>query len=94
MTLAEVAGEISRRLNGIFLRDTSGRRPVAGELTPFQSDPHWKDLVLFHEYFHGDTGSGVGANHQTGWTGLVAKLLTQSGEAGSPRERASSKAAS
>jgi len=94
LTLAEVAGEISRRLNGIFLRDASGRRPVAGELTPFQSDPHWKDLVLFHEYFHGDTGSGVGANHQTGWTGLVAKLLTQSGEAGSPRERASSKAAS
>ena len=94
MTLAEVAREISRRLNGIFLRDASGRRPVAGELTPFQSDPHWKDLVLFHEYFHGDTGAGVGANHQTGWTGLVAKLLTQSGEAGSPRERASSKTAS
>jgi hypothetical protein len=91
LTLAEVAGEISRRLNGIFLRDTSGRRPVAGSLEPFQSDPHWKDLVLFHEYFHGDTGSGVGANHQTGWTGLVAKLLTQSGEA---RERASTKAAS
>jgi hypothetical protein len=81
LTLAEVAGEISRRLNGIFLRDTSGRRPVAGNLEPFQSDPHWKDLVLFHEYFHGDTGAGAGANHQTGWTGLVAKLLTQSGEA-------------
>jgi Glycosyl hydrolase family 63 C-terminal domain len=79
-SLAEVAGEISRRLNGIFLRDQSGRRPVAGNLEPFQSDPHWKDLVLFHEYFHGDTGAGVGANHQTGWTGLVAKLLTQSGE--------------
>ncbi len=91
LTLTEVAGEVSRRLNGIFLRDASGRRPVAGNLEPFQSDPHWKDLVLFHEYFHGDTGSGVGANHQTGWTGLVAKLLTQSGEA---RERASSKAAS
>src|SRR5262249_34125044 len=70
LTLAEVAGEISRRLNAIFLRDASGRRPVAGDLELFQSDPHWKELVLFHEYFHGDTGSGVGANHQTGWTGL------------------------
>src|SRR5436309_196577 len=80
-TLAEVAGEISRRLNRIFLRGEDGRRPVAGNLEIFQNDPHWNDLVLFHEYFHGDTGSGVGANHQTGWTGLVAKLLTQSGEA-------------
>jgi Glycosyl hydrolase family 63 C-terminal domain len=80
-TLAEVAGEISRRLNRIFLRGEDGRRPVAGNLEIFQNDPHWGDLVLFHEYFHGDTGSGIGANHQTGWTGLVAKLLTQSGEA-------------
>jgi hypothetical protein len=80
-TLAEVAGEISRRLNRIFLRGEDGRRPVAGNLEIFQNDPHWNDLVLFHEYFHGDTGSGVGASHQTGWTGLVAKLLTQSGEA-------------
>jgi len=88
LTLAEVAEQISRRLNAIFLRDTSGRRPVAGSLEPFQSDPHWKDLLLFYEYFHGDTGSGVGANHQTGWTGLVAKLLTQSGEAAATRERA------
>src|SRR6266705_481097 len=79
-TLAEVAGEISRRLNRIFLRGEDGRRPVAGNLEIFQNDPHWNDLLLFHEYFHGDTGSGVGANHQTGWTGLVAKLLTQSGE--------------
>jgi len=93
LTLAEVAGEISRRLNGIFLRDTSGRRPVAGSLEPFQSDPHWKDLVLFHEYFHGDTGAGVGANHQTGWTGLVAKLLTQSGEAGVSTDKAAASAA-
>ena len=93
MSLAEVAGEISRRLNGIFLRDASGHRPVAGELHPFQSDPHWKDLVLFHEYFHGDTGAGVGANHQTGWTGLVAKLLTQSGEAGSAADRVAARAA-
>ena len=80
-TLSEVAGEISRRVNRIFLRGEDGRRPVAGNLEIFQKDPHWNDLVLFHEYFHGDTGSGVGANHQTGWTGLVAKLLTQSGEA-------------
>ncbi|HYL14578.1 MAG TPA: glucosidase [Terriglobales bacterium] len=93
MTLAEIAGEISRRLNGIFLRNASGHRPVAGELDPFQSDPHWKDLVLFHEYFHGDTGAGVGANHQTGWTGLVAKLLTQSGEAASAADRVAARAA-
>jgi hypothetical protein len=79
-TLTEVAGEISRRLGKIFLRGEDGRRPVAGNLEIFQSDPHWNNLVLFHEYFHGDNGSGVGANHQTGWTGLVAKLLTQSGE--------------
>jgi len=82
LTLAEVAAEISRRLNRIFLRGDDARRPVAGGLELFQTDPHWKDLVLFHEYFHGDTGSGVGANHQTGWTALVAKLLTQSGESG------------
>jgi len=80
LTLAEVSTEISRRLNRIFLRGDEARRPVAGGLQPFQNDPHWKDLVLFHEYFHGDTGAGVGANHQTGWTALVAKLLTQSGE--------------
>jgi len=92
-TLAEVAGEISRRLNGIFLRDQSGRRPVAGNLEPFQSDPNWMDLVLFHEYFHGDTGSGVGANHQTGWTGLVAKLLTQSGESRSTEDDVRAKSA-
>ncbi|HEY6904977.1 MAG TPA: hypothetical protein VI216_11765 [Candidatus Acidoferrales bacterium] len=80
LNLADVAGEISRRLNRIFLRGESGRRPVAGDLEVFQSDPHWRDLVLFHEYFHGDSGAGVGANHQTGWTALVAKLLAQSGE--------------
>jgi len=79
-TLWEVAGEISRRLNRIFLRDAAGRRPVYGGIEKFQIDPHWRDLVLFHEYFHGDTGVGVGASHQTGWTGLVAKMLQQSGE--------------
>ncbi len=80
MTLWEVSEELSRRLNRIFLRDSNGRRPVHGGQEKFQSDPHWRDLLLFYEYFHGDTGSGVGAGHQTGWTGLVAKLLQQSGE--------------
>jgi Glycosyl hydrolase family 63 C-terminal domain len=78
--LWEVAAEISRRLVHIFVRGKDGRRPVAGGLEVFQSDPHWKDLILFHEYFHGDNGAGIGANHQTGWTGLVAKLIEQSGE--------------
>ncbi len=78
-TLWEVAAELSRRLNRIFLRDASGRRPVYGEAERFQQDPHWRDLILFYEYFHGDTGAGLGASHQTGWTALVAKLLQQSG---------------
>jgi hypothetical protein len=78
--LWQVAAEISRRLVHIFIRGQNGRRPVAGGLEIFQSDPHWKDLMLFYEYFHGDNGAGLGANHQTGWTGLVAKLIEQSGE--------------
>jgi len=78
--LWRVAAEISRRLVHIFLRDRTGRRPVAGGTEIFESDPHWRDLILFHEYFHGDSGAGLGASHQTGWTGLVAKLLEQSGE--------------
>jgi hypothetical protein len=80
MTLWEVAAEISRRLTRIFLKAPDGRRPVHGVNTLYRDDPHWQDLVLFYEYFHGDDGSGVGASHQTGWTGLVAKLLQQSGE--------------
>ncbi len=80
MTLWEVAADLSRRLTRIFLRDSNGQRPVFGEIEKFQTDPNWSDLILFHEYFHGDTGSGVGASHQTGWTGLVAKLIQQSGE--------------
>jgi hypothetical protein len=80
MTLWQVAGELSRRMTSIFLRDANGRRPVFGDTERFQSDPHWRDLVLFHEYFHGDTGAGIGASHQTGWTGLVTKLMQQSGE--------------
>jgi len=80
LTLWEVAAEISKRLSRIFLKDADQRRPVFGAATKFQTDPNWRDLVPFHEYFHGDDGSGVGASHQTGWTGLVAKLLQQSGE--------------
>ena len=78
--LWQVAAEISRRLTHIFLRDDEGRRPVYGQTEVFQSDPHWRDLVLFYEFFHGDNGAGLGANHQTGWTGLVAKMIQQSGE--------------
>ncbi len=81
MTLWEVAAELSRRLTRIFLADGNRTRPVHGRYSPYHDDPHWRDLVLFYEYFHGDDGSGVGASHQTGWTGLVAKLLQQSGEA-------------
>jgi hypothetical protein len=80
LTLWEVAAELSRRLTGIFLRDENGQRPVYGGERKLQSDPHWRDYILFHEYFHGDTGRGLGASHQTGWTGLVAKLFQQSGE--------------
>jgi glycogen debranching enzyme len=80
LDLWEVAAELSRRLTRIFLRGNDGRRPVYGGTEMFQRDPHWRDLVLFHEYFHGDNGAGIGASHQTGWTGLVAKLLQQSGE--------------
>ncbi len=75
MNLFEVAKEISDRLAGIFLRDAQGRRPVYGGTAKFQEDPHWRDLILFHEYFHGDNGAGLGASHQTGWTGVVAKLI-------------------
>jgi hypothetical protein len=80
VTLWEVAADLSRRLTRIFLNDAAGRRPVFGGVEVFQRDPYWHDLIPFHEYFHGDTGAGVGASHQTGWTALVAKLLLQSGE--------------
>ena len=80
LTLWEVAAELSRRLSRIFLRGPDGQRPVYGGTEKFQRDPHWQDLILFHEYFHGDNGAGIGASHQTGWTGLVAKLLQQNGE--------------
>ena len=80
LNLWQVAAELSRRLTRIFLRDEDGRRPVYGGTEIFQRDPLWRDLILFYEYFHGDNGAGIGASHQTGWTGLVAKLLQQSGE--------------
>jgi len=80
MNLWQVADELSQRLSRIFLRGEDGRRPVHGGAEKFQSDPHWRDLALFYEYFHGDNGAGIGASHQTGWTGLVAKLIQQNGE--------------
>jgi len=75
MTLFEVAREIVRRLSGTFERDATGQRPVYGGTRKFQEDPHWRDLILFYEYFHGDNGAGLGASHQTGWTGLIAPLI-------------------
>ncbi len=75
MTLNEVANELSQRLIRLFLQGPDGRRPVFGGAEKFQTDPHWRDSFLFYEYFHGDNGAGIGASHQTGWTGLVAKLL-------------------
>jgi hypothetical protein len=80
MNLSDVAAELSRRLSRLFLRDAQGRRPVFGGAEKFQTDPHFRDHILFYEYFHGDNGAGIGASHQTGWTALVAKLLQQSGE--------------
>jgi hypothetical protein len=80
LNLSEVATDLSQRMTGIFLRDAEGRRPVFGGCALFNDDPHWREMVPFHEYFNGDTGAGVGASHQTGWTALVAKLLQQSGE--------------
>ena len=93
MTLFEVAREVSRRLASIFLRDKNGLRPVYGGTAKFQEDPYWKDLILFYEYFHGDNGAGLGASHQTGWTGTIARLLDLFGRVGpsdvllTPKER-------
>ena len=80
LTLREVATALSERLIRIFLKNPAGDRPVYGGSEAFQSDPHWRDLILFYEYFHGDNGAGIGASHQTGWTGLVAQLIQQFGE--------------
>ena len=75
MNLFEVAKELSRRLVSIFLTGADGRRPVFGGTGKFQEDPNWHDCILFYEYFHGDNGAGIGASHQTGWTGVTAKLI-------------------
>ena len=75
MNLFEVSKEISNRLTSMFLRDAQGKRPIYGGTDKFQSDSHWRDYLQFFEYFHGDNGAGLGANHQTGWTGLVAKMI-------------------
>jgi hypothetical protein len=75
MNLYQVAEELGRRLASIFVRGKDGRRPVYGGTETFQEDPHWRDLVLFYEYFHGDNGAGLGASHQTGWTGIVARIM-------------------
>jgi hypothetical protein len=77
MNLWEVASQISQRLIGICLKNSDLKRPVYGGTEKLQTDPHWQDLILFYEYFHGDNGAGIGASHQTGWTGLVAKLIQQ-----------------
>lgn len=79
LSLQEIANELSRRLIGIFTRGEGGKRPFYGDISTFQNDPHWRDLILFNEYFHGDNGAGLGASHQTGWTGLVAELIQQVG---------------
>jgi hypothetical protein len=85
MTILGVAEELTRRLSTIFLRDAAGHRPVFGQQTKLHEDPHFRDYVPFHEYFHGDNGRGIGASHQTGWTGLIAKLLQpRRAEAASP----------
>jgi hypothetical protein len=75
MNLYQVAQEIARRLSSIFLKDEQGNRPVHGASRKFQEDPHWRDYPLFYEYFHGDTGAGVGASHQTGWSGAIARIM-------------------
>ncbi|WP_036484551.1 glucosidase [Myxosarcina sp. GI1] len=80
LTLWEVALELEKRLISMFLRNESGCRPIYGDFAKFQSDPYWRDLILFNEYYHGDNGAGLGASHQTGWTALVAKLIMQRGE--------------
>ena len=85
LTLWEVASELSQRLSSIFLRREDGGRALFGSNAVFRDSPHWKNLILFHEYFHGDTGQGLGASHQTGWTAIVAKLLQQNGEKGRRR---------
>ena len=77
LNLEEMAGGFAERLIRIFARNAQEQRPVYGGAKKFQDDPHWRDLILFHEYFHGDTGQGLGASHQTGWTALIASVLDE-----------------
>jgi hypothetical protein len=77
--LFEVAHELAERLIGTFVRDESGRRPAFGGTEKMQTDPHWRDNILFYEYFHGDNGAGIGASHQTGWTGCIARIIQANG---------------
>jgi hypothetical protein len=79
MNLWDISMDLSRRLIAIFMNDDKGRRPVYGDTEMFQKNPHWHDLIHFHEYFHGDNGAGLGSSNQTGWTALVAKLIQQYG---------------
>jgi hypothetical protein len=79
MNLFQVGHALGERLIGTFLKDKTGRRPVFGGAEKFQTDPHWRDNLLFYEYFHGDNGAGIGANHQTGWTGCVARIIEANG---------------
>jgi hypothetical protein len=80
LTLNQIADMLSQRLIALFTRDAQGRRPFYGDNPLLQNDEHWRGYILFHEYFHGDNGAGLGASHQTGWTGLVAKLIQQQAE--------------
>ena len=77
ITLQQLSDQLSQRLLSIFLKDSQGRRPLYGQIEKFQQDPHWKEYLLFHEYFHGDNGAGLGASNQTGWTALIANLIHQ-----------------
>jgi hypothetical protein len=88
LNLFDVAALLAKRLVGIFERDRDGRRPVYGGTARFQQDPHWRDLILFYEYFHGELGAGIGASHQTGWTALVAPLIVLSSDLKAEEARA------
>ena len=77
MTLWDISLELQKRLVAIFQRSADGTRPFQGDVELFQNDPHWRDLIVFNEYFNGDNGTGVGASHQTGWTALIAKMIRQ-----------------
>lgn len=84
VTINDVADNLSRRLISLFTRNPANERPFNRRAARLQDDPHWRDYILFNEYFHGDTGAGIGASHQTGWTGLIAKLIQQQGEHSAP----------